>query len=107
MGGDRADTDGCVPGRQGSGWQQCLSSGDALEGFIAAEVVWDQERPFSWRTRSTIGSRLKVFIGLLFGDPSPDHSVISRFRDRVRAKAMERVHAELPAQLSLPVLEVL
>ncbi len=37
----------------------------------------------------------KVFIGLPFGDPSPDHSVISRFRDRVGAKAMERIHAEL------------
>ena len=37
----------------------------------------------------------KVFIGLPFGDPSPDHSVISRFRDGVGAKAMERVHAEL------------
>ncbi len=43
----------------------------------------------------------KVFIGLPFGDPSPDHSVISRFRDRVGAKAMERVHAELLAQLQV------
>lgn len=43
----------------------------------------------------------KVFIGLPFGDPSPDHSVISRFRDRVGAKAMERIHAELLAQLQV------
>ena len=43
----------------------------------------------------------KMFIGLPFGDPSPDHSVISRFRDRVGAKAMERIHAELLAQLQV------
>jgi IS5 family transposase len=41
----------------------------------------------------------KVFIGLPFGDLSPDHSVICRFRERVGAKAMERVHEELLAQL--------
>jgi len=41
----------------------------------------------------------KVFVGLPFGDPSPDHSVISRFRDRVGAKAMERIHTELLSQL--------
>ena len=41
----------------------------------------------------------KVFIGLPLGDASPDHSVISRFRDRVGAKVMERVHANLLGQL--------
>ena len=41
----------------------------------------------------------KVFIGLPFGDLSPDHSVINRFRERVGAKAMERIHGELLAQL--------
>ncbi len=41
----------------------------------------------------------KVFIGLPFGDLSPDHSVICRFRERVGAKAMERVHEEILAQL--------
>lgn len=41
----------------------------------------------------------KVFIGLPLGDPSPDHSVISRFRDRVGGKVMERVHAEILGQL--------
>ena len=42
----------------------------------------------------------KVFMGLPFGDPSPDHSVISRFRDRVGGTVMERVHAEILGQLS-------
>jgi IS5 family transposase len=41
----------------------------------------------------------KVFIGLSFGDASPDHSVICRFRERVGAGTMERIHAELLAQL--------
>ncbi len=41
----------------------------------------------------------KVFVGLPLGDPSPDHSVISRFRDRVGSKVMERVHAEILGQL--------
>jgi len=40
-----------------------------------------------------------VFVGLPLGDPSPDHSVISRFRDRVGSKVMERVHAEILGQL--------
>jgi len=42
-----------------------------------------------------------VFIGLPFGDPSPDHGVICRFRERMGAKVMERVHAELLAQLQM------
>ncbi len=37
----------------------------------------------------------KVFMGLPLGDPSPDHSVISRFRDRVGSRVMERVHTEI------------
>ncbi len=45
------------------------------------------------------GISFKVFIGLPFGDPSPDHSVISQFRDRVGSKAMEKIHAELLSQL--------
>jgi IS5 family transposase len=40
-----------------------------------------------------------VFIGLPLGDASPDHSVISRFRDRVGSKVMELVHANLLGQL--------
>jgi transposase, IS5 family len=41
----------------------------------------------------------KVFIGLPLGEPSPDHSIISRFRDRVGSAVMERVHANLLRQL--------
>lgn len=48
----------------------------------------------------------KVFIGPPFGDPSPDHSVISRFRDRVGVKAVERIHAELLAQLRARVFSI-
>ena len=41
----------------------------------------------------------KVFMGLPLGDASSDHSLISRFRDRVGSKVMERVHAGLLGQL--------
>ena len=41
----------------------------------------------------------KVFIGLPLGDASPDHSVISRFRNRVGSKVMELVHVNLLRQL--------
>lgn len=40
----------------------------------------------------------KVFIGLPLADPSPDHSVICRFRERVGHKTMEAIHAELLMQ---------
>jgi len=40
----------------------------------------------------------KVFIGLPLADPSPDHSVICRFRERVGHKTMEAIHAELLTQ---------
>jgi len=41
----------------------------------------------------------KVFVGLPLGDPSPYHSVISRFRDRIGSKVMERIHVEILGQL--------
>jgi len=40
----------------------------------------------------------KPFIGLPLADPSPGHSVICRFRERVGHKTMEAIHAELLAQ---------
>ncbi len=48
----------------------------------------------------------KVFIGLPLGDASPDHSIISRFRDRVGSKVMERVHAKLLGQLQKKVFSI-
>ena len=41
----------------------------------------------------------KTFIGLPLAEPSPDHSVISRFRGRVGQEAMESVHREVLQQL--------
>ncbi len=38
-------SDGCVSGRKGSGWQQCISSGDVVESPFIAEMVWYKERP--------------------------------------------------------------
>jgi len=40
----------------------------------------------------------KTFIGLPLEDLSPDHSIISRFRDRVGKKALEKIHRELLEQ---------
>ena len=40
----------------------------------------------------------RIFIGLPFSDLAPDHSVISRFRDRVGDKAKEAVHNALLRQ---------
>ena len=40
----------------------------------------------------------KTFIGLPLADPSPDHSVICRFRDRVGRETMENIHHELLQQ---------
>jgi len=40
----------------------------------------------------------KVFIGLPFGKPSPDHSVICRFRERVGSITVEMIHVELLRQ---------
>ena len=37
----------------------------------------------------------KSFIGLPFSEPSPDHSIISRFRERTGKEALEKVHHEL------------
>jgi IS5 family transposase len=37
----------------------------------------------------------KTFVGLPLADPSPDHSVICRFRDRVGRETMEDIHHEL------------
>ena len=37
----------------------------------------------------------KSFIGLPFGELSPDHSIISRFRKRTGKAALEKVHHEL------------
>lgn len=47
--------------------------------------------------QNQINDRLsfKVFIGLLLSQPSPDHSVICRFRERVGKAILERIHREL------------
>lgn len=37
----------------------------------------------------------KSFIGLPFSEPSPDHSIISRFRERTGKEVLEKVHHEL------------
>lgn len=37
----------------------------------------------------------KSFIGLPFSEPSPDHSIICRFRERTGKEALEKVHHEL------------
>lgn len=42
----------------------------------------------------------KTFIGLPLADPSPDHSVICRFRDRVGKDTLEDIHHELLYQLN-------
>jgi len=37
----------------------------------------------------------KVFIGLPLAEPSPDHSIICRFRDRVGQETLEKIHGEI------------
>ena len=51
---------------------------------------------------SQINDRLsfKSFIGLPFSEPSPDHSIICRFRERTGKETLEKVHHELLDQLS-------
>jgi IS5 family transposase len=51
---------------------------------------------------SQINDRLsfKSFIGLPFSEPSPDHSIICRFRERTGKDILEQVHHELLDQLS-------
>ncbi len=51
---------------------------------------------------SQINDRLsfKSFIGLPFSEPSPDHSIICRFRERVGKNILEQVHHELLEQLN-------
>lgn len=40
----------------------------------------------------------KTFIGLPLADPSPDHSIICRFRERVSKDTLEEIHHELLQQ---------
>jgi IS5 family transposase len=40
----------------------------------------------------------KAFIGLPFSEPSPDHSIICRFRERIGKDTLEKVHQELLVQ---------
>ncbi len=40
----------------------------------------------------------KAFIGLPFSDPSPDHSIICRFRERIGKKGLDKVFQELLQQ---------
>lgn len=40
----------------------------------------------------------KSFIGLPFSEPSPDHSIICRFRERTGQETLEKVHHELLLQ---------
>lgn len=42
----------------------------------------------------------KTFIGLPFAEPSPDHSIICRFRERVGRDTLEDIHHELLNQLN-------
>ena len=42
----------------------------------------------------------KAFIGLPFREPSPDHSIICRFRERIGKDTLERIHHELLEQFS-------
>ena len=42
----------------------------------------------------------KTFVGLPLADPSPDHSVICRFRERVGKDTLEDIHHELLCQLN-------
>jgi transposase, IS5 family len=51
---------------------------------------------------SQINDRLsfKSFIGLPLSEPSPDHSIICRFRERTGKDILEQVHRELLCQFS-------
>jgi IS5 family transposase len=51
---------------------------------------------------SQINDRLsfKSFIGLPLSEPSPDHSIICRFRERIGKDVLEKVHHELLEQLN-------
>ncbi len=51
---------------------------------------------------SQINDRLsfKSFIGLPLSEPSPDHSIICRFRERIGKDVLEQVHHELLEQLN-------
>lgn len=40
----------------------------------------------------------KAFIGLPFSDPSPDHSILCRFRERIGKKGLDKVFQELLQQ---------
>lgn len=42
----------------------------------------------------------KAFIGLPFSEPSPDHSIICRFRERTGKEILEKVHHELLNQFN-------
>ena len=42
----------------------------------------------------------KTFVGLPLADPSPDHSIICRFRERVGRDTLEAIHHELLTQLN-------
>jgi len=42
----------------------------------------------------------KTFMGLPLADPSPDHSIICRFRERVGRDTLEDIHHELLTQLN-------
>ena len=51
---------------------------------------------------SQINDRLsfKAFIGLPFSEPSPDHSIICRFRERIGKETLEKIHHELLEQFA-------
>ena len=42
----------------------------------------------------------KAFIGLPFSEPSLDHSIICRFRERIGKDTLERIHHELLEKFS-------
>lgn len=52
---------------------------------------------------SQINDRIsfKAFIGLPFSEPSPDHSIICRFRERIGKDILEKIHHELLEQFSV------
>lgn len=43
----------------------------------------------------------KAFIGLPLSEPSPDHSIICRFRERIGKDILEQIHHELLEQFSV------
>ena len=70
-----------------------------LKAFLLQKWFGIQSDP---ELENQINDRLsfKAFIGLPFRDPSPDHSILCRFRERMGKETLEEVHHELLSQLN-------